>query len=709
LGIGNVIGNNSSSHVEIKFSVFQNQIILTESGTEYQRNPNFTAYSTRAFSPHPDASFPELEHLIGHQAELKRLLELYDYAARNNKGAFVFITGQMGYGIKALGRAFVDAVREGKGRAALTRFWSEENETRSRRDVRWNLGFQRWAEKYEFAPSFLKQEQMFPFWGLYFQLCERLPWLENEPLPSRAEELPAFFRNCTTAGEPLVLMLEDFEHASAEWHKLLQYLAAEVGRSLPILWIIAAHADRPTIKIPADELTFVQRLAVDLVEQGIAEIHHLTRAARDEVASYIYPAEGDVVERLHRLTDGVPLLVQNLWQDWRRAGTVLINDHETWTMNKESRWVDYGSGRDYVYDMLKQLWVEDEAPWSAEQMYKMLVLAAQEGPVFTVEALARAFDIEPEILSQELEYLIDEPDDPGLIKEAAPVILKLKSANWEKRLERFEFSPLLAWFALTSYDTPGREGLIRYAEALRDAAHPFVERFSNLLAGLYERAGLQNEAKQYRQLVMENDKMRKLMRHTEFLLELPKTELTCSRLYENLLELRNNDVYGTHPLWVHNYVAAALKLFTDLDLKYFLGMTLGLLAHSNFYLGEYASARGHYERQLALEEELGRKDGVAAALNGLGHVADALGEYASARGYYERQLALGEELGRKAGVAAALNGLGDVAHALGEYASARGYYERQLALAEEIGLPDIKDIKKKLELLDKTDGGKNEP
>src|SRR5690606_24632293 len=104
--------------------------------------------------------------------ELKRLLELYDYAARNNKGAFVFITGQMGYGIKALGRAFVDAVREGKGRAALTRFWSEENETRSRRDVRWNLGFQRWAEKYEFAPSFLKQEQMFPFWGLYFQLCE---------------------------------------------------------------------------------------------------------------------------------------------------------------------------------------------------------------------------------------------------------------------------------------------------------------------------------------------------------------------------------------------------------------------------------------------------------------------------------------------------------------------------------------------------------
>ena len=155
-----------------------------------------------------------MEHLIGHQAELKRLLELYDYSARNNKGVFVFLTGQKGYGVKALGRAFVDAIRQGDGRSTLTRFWREENETRSKRDVRWNLGFQHWAETYELAPSFLKQEHMCPFWGMYFQLCEKLTWLENEPLPSRLEDIPAFFKNCTNNGEPLVVLLEDFEYAS---------------------------------------------------------------------------------------------------------------------------------------------------------------------------------------------------------------------------------------------------------------------------------------------------------------------------------------------------------------------------------------------------------------------------------------------------------------------------------------------------------------
>jgi hypothetical protein len=179
-GIGNVIGPHSTSHVEIKFSLFQNLVTVNDDKTEFQRNPKFTADSTRAFSPHPDATFPELEHLIGHQAELSRLLELYDYAARQNKGAFVFLTGQYGYGTKALGRAFVDALRQGHGQTATTRFWAEDNERHSRRDVRWNLGFDRWQEVFDLSPDFLKQQGMFPFWGLFFQLCRNfLGWRMN--------------------------------------------------------------------------------------------------------------------------------------------------------------------------------------------------------------------------------------------------------------------------------------------------------------------------------------------------------------------------------------------------------------------------------------------------------------------------------------------------------------------------------------------------
>ncbi len=398
------------------------------------------------------------------------------------------------------------------------------------------------------------------------------------------------------------------------------------------------------------------------------------------------PPEVHISERLHRLTDGVPIIVQNLWQDWRRTNAVFQNDAEQWEMDHESSWVEYGSGRDYIRAMLDQLWPhEEETPWSAEQMVEMLALASQEGTSFTVEALAKAFDVETEKLVMGLEYLLDEPDDPGLIKEAAPVILEMPSANWKHILERFEFSPLLVWFTLTTYEKPDPARLDKYAEGLRDSAHPFVERFASKIAYLYEQANQPEFAKKYHRLTNENNTLRKLMAHAELLLEFHKSSTSHSRLIEIVIQLNVNSVACNFPSWAPEFASRLIEIFEKSKSRDFLGIALGLLGHSKMHLGDYPAARGYYEKKLALEEEVGSKGDIANTLGGLGHVASSLGDYPAARGYYEKQLALEEKVGRKDGIAGAFFNLGNIAHSLGEHQIAREYYGKKLAIDRELG------------------------
>lgn len=687
LGIGNVIGNNSSSHVEIKINLFsQNQIIIGKKTVELQRNPNFAAGIGRAFFRHPDISFPELNHLIGHQTELVRLLELYDYAAQKNKGAFVFLTGQHGYGTKALGRAFVDALRQGHGRAAITRFWAENNERHSYRDARWNSGFQHWQDVFDLSPDFLKQEDMFPFWGLFFQLCDQLPWMENNPLPTKLTELPAYFRNCTRSGEPLALLLEDFELASPEWHKLILYLAKEVDHALPILWIVTMHSDTPLDMIEEGKRSPAQIMALGLARRNSAEIYHLHRVSRQDVENYVGPAESEVAERLHRLTDGVPILVQNLWQDWQRTKAVFQSANGQWKMDRGSPWMEYGSGRDYIHAMLDQLWPnEDEVPWSSKQMYHMLSLAAREGLSFTADALAKAFNVEPEKLVYGLEYLLDEPDDPGLVKEAKPILLELRSTNFKRTLERFDFSPLLVWFVLIAYEKPDAADLIQYAEGLSEAILPFTERFAAKIADLYEQADQPELAKKYRRMIAENNDIQKMMFEGEMLLEFPESDITLSRLYDIAIQLSDDAMTSNYSSWVIDFASRLRVVFEKSKLQEFLGLPFLLLARSKSTQGDYQAARAYYEKMLAIEEKLMRKTAIGGALSGLGDVALSMHDYQAAYGYYEKALAIVEELGDKDGISVTLGGMGRIATALGDYKTGSEYYIKKLAFDEELG------------------------
>jgi predicted ATPase len=104
-----------------------------------------------------------------------------------------------------------------------------------------------------------------------------------------------------------------------------------------------------------------------------------------------------------------------------------------------------------------------------------------------------------------------------------------------------------------------------------------------------------------------------------------------------------------------------------------------------WYQGDYAAARTRHEESLAINRELGVKQGIAQSLSNLGLVALDQGDYTAARVLYEQSLAINGELGDKQGIGRALGNLGIVACRLGDYASARSLHEQTLMMFRELG------------------------
>lgn len=101
--------------------------------------------------------------------------------------------------------------------------------------------------------------------------------------------------------------------------------------------------------------------------------------------------------------------------------------------------------------------------------------------------------------------------------------------------------------------------------------------------------------------------------------------------------------------------------------------------------GDYVSMRSLYEESLAIYQELGDKQGIAAALGNLGATAGHQGDYASARSLLEESLARNREIGDRRGIALALNNVGEIAANQGNYASARSLFEESLTIVRELG------------------------
>jgi predicted ATPase/serine/threonine protein kinase len=121
------------------------------------------------------------------------------------------------------------------------------------------------------------------------------------------------------------------------------------------------------------------------------------------------------------------------------------------------------------------------------------------------------------------------------------------------------------------------------------------------------------------------------------------------------------------------------------DRFYLCRSLLGLGNILESFDADPARAEAHYERALAVAEELGNKRLMGMAFNNLGEAARVRGDHAAARAFYERTIALFRGLGGGIKMAFALANLGAAAYELGDLETSRSSYLECLAIARETG------------------------
>ena len=295
--------------------------------------------------------------------------------------------------------------------------------------------------------------------------------------------------------------------------------------------------------------------------------------------------------------------------------------------------------------MLDDLWpLDDEAPWSAEIMLGILTYATLEGQRFSVEALAFAFDVDAELLSDSLCYLLDEPDDAGLVKEAPSVFLELKSADFRREIEMFQFSPRIGFYALERYAEFSPKKIKKLIEGLRKAYWPFVEKKAKIIADLLDLVGDAEEADRYRAMLSSNS-YASVFLQLDLYLDAPDTLITLSRLEMLIDEIVQLGVLSNDSDWFSKRAYQLAVRADKYELKNFSAKLFYYAGIAYFHLGLYEQAEENYERALKIFEEIGRQSGQASCLNGLGDVASARGLYEQAEENYERALKINEEIG----------------------------------------------------------------
>ena len=104
-----------------------------------------------------------------------------------------------------------------------------------------------------------------------------------------------------------------------------------------------------------------------------------------------------------------------------------------------------------------------------------------------------------------------------------------------------------------------------------------------------------------------------------------------------------------------------------------------------YLLGEYDDARRMYEESLKISEDIGNKNGVAAALHQIGMISQQIGSFDEARRMYDESLKVSREVGNKGGMAATLHQMGNLAYVIGDLNGARCMYDESLKKKLVIG------------------------
>ena len=127
------------------------------------------------------------------------------------------------------------------------------------------------------------------------------------------------------------------------------------------------------------------------------------------------------------------------------------------------------------------------------------------------------------------------------------------------------------------------------------------------------------------------------------------------------------------------YLKRAESLTSD---KNHLSAIYNLLGQASYRMDDLDLALYYYSKKLAIDRELGKKEGEATALNNIAEIYRKKRDYNKALEYYQQALNLGKDDKNKATV---YNNIAFVYSAKGDYNKAIEYFQKAIELGERVG------------------------
>jgi tetratricopeptide (TPR) repeat protein len=655
--------------------------------------------------------FPPARYLIGHHEQLLCLAQTFQQVANTRKSRISFISGQPGHGRRAMLHELASLVREKlDGSVLWLRHWPaplEQQRALLEHDslidpacagIAAQLGHAWPRSAHIGGASWL--------W-LLAQVCHAL----GEVLTPTTLWLPDSYKEDNLSApllaglrrlarqSPIMLAFESLDDAPACWETLLKTMMPEASRDLPLHIVITLRADtEPDLDAPitdATPLTFAQ----SMVQRSMGDLHWLAPVNTEDVARFIAPddpaAYATVAQALCEMTDGIPVLIASLWDEWERRELVTWDDEAGWQLASDDLLTgDILSLAQQQFDVL--LPTDADLPLPRDTIKQVLHVAALEGPSFTVQAVCGALHLDADTVLDVLDdYLLEEGEQRGLVAEVGWVPVP-ETYRKVIRLNRYRFALPVWWHYWHKYlpdehERPRLQGQL--ARALEAAYYPLTDRIADQLIALFAASGNEARAASYREQqrnrYARGADIAVLHWQVENLAAVPTDDLNSQvQLYELRLHLaarlRHSGEYAEGTLHAAAAVEQA-RAWQDALREARACNLHGLLLRAQ---GDDAAARPLYERALAIAEQvLGpQHPATAASLNNLAALLDAQGDDAAARPLYERALAIHEQvLGPlHPDTALSLNNLAALLRDQGDDAAARPLYERALAIREQV-------------------------
>ena len=127
---------------------------------------------------------------------------------------------------------------------------------------------------------------------------------------------------------------------------------------------------------------------------------------------------------------------------------------------------------------------------------------------------------------------------------------------------------------------------------------------------------------------------------------------------------------------------------TDHNNKVLLGSLHGLLGQLLYLSSQFDSALLYYEQAVAIQQEIGNRQGEGATLNNISQIYQAKGDYDTALRYLEQSLGIVQEIGDIAGLATTLNNMGAMLFEQERFEEAIPLLVQAYQIRQQIGSPD---------------------